>query len=137
MVYRFGADDILVFVQLSTLVFLMFFIPQLILHINYYTKNKGDMFFYDSAGKRVTINHNGESLNFTFDDIELIKRFKSYTIAENRMQWFPWDSYNYSIIRLKSGQEFIVTSLLVPNLDFPIDTQKIRLKKIFYPIVYT
>lgn len=135
MINRFGSEDILVFVQLSVVVFLVFFIPQLILHINYFMRNKGDVFFYDPTGQKITLNHKGESVSFSFRDIELVKRFKSYPLAENRMQWFPWDSYNYSVIRLKGGQEFIVTSLLVPNMDLPIDSDKIVLNKKFYPFI--
>ncbi|MGE0931755.1 hypothetical protein [Peijinzhouia sedimentorum] len=100
-------------------------------------RNKGDIFFYDPTGQKITINHKGELVSFSFRDIELIKRFKSYPLAENRMQWFPWDSYNYSVIRLKGGQEFIVTSLLVPNMDLPIEPAKIELVKTFYPITVT
>lgn len=135
MVNRFGYKDVLVFVQLSALAFSLFFIPQLILHVNYYRRNKGYVFFYDPVGQRITISRKGESVNFLFSDIKLIKRVKSYPLAENRMQWFPWDSYNYSVIQLKGGQEFIVTSLLVPNMDLPIESEKIKLKKTFYPIV--
>ncbi|WP_375585539.1 hypothetical protein [Cyclobacterium xiamenense] len=135
MINRFGSEDILVFVQLSVVVFLVFFIPQLILHVNYFMRNKGDIFFYDPTGQKITLNHKGESLSFSFRDIELIKRFESYPLAENRMQWFPWDSYNYSVIRLKGGQKFIVTSLLVPNMDLPIDSDKIVLIKKFYPFI--
>jgi len=121
--------------MISLGVVLIFLIPQLIIHINYYMRNSGDIFFYDPAGRRITINRKGESASFSFNDIELIKRFKSYPLAENRMQWFPWDNYNYSIIRLKNGKEFIVTSLLVPYLDLPINPGKIKLEKRFYPIV--
>jgi hypothetical protein len=135
MVNRFGFGDTLIFLQLSILGFLLFFVPQLIIHINYYMRNKGDIFLYDPVGKRITINRKGESASFLFSDIELIKRFKSYPLAENRMQWFPWDNYNYSNIRLKNGQEFIITSLLVPNMDLPIDSGRVKLEKRFYPIV--
>ncbi|SEJ41728.1 hypothetical protein SAMN05192553_103786 [Cyclobacterium xiamenense] len=135
MINRFGSGDTWIFILLSTALFLVFFIPQLVLHINYYMKNKGDIFFYDPVGQRITINHKGESASFSFSDIELIKRFKSYPLAEDRMQWFPWDNYNYSMVRLKNGQEFIITSLLVPNMDLPIDSDKIKIMKRFYPIV--
>lgn len=134
---RYGFINFEKIIVISFGTFLIFLIPQLIIHINYYTKNKGDIFFYDPAGQRITLNHKGESFSFTFGDIELIKRYKSYPLAENRMQWFPWDSYNYSIIRLKEGQEYIVTSLLVPNMDLPVESKKIKLKKTFYPIVHT
>lgn len=69
MINRFGSDDMLVFVQLSVLVFLLFFIPQLILHINYYMRNKGDIFFYDPTGQKITLNHKGESVSFSFVSI--------------------------------------------------------------------
>ena len=132
---RYGFIDYAKILVISTVGFLVFFIPQLILHMNYYMKNKGDIFYYDPLGQRVTINHKGESASFSFDDIQLLRRFKSYPFAQNRMQWFPWDNYNYSIIQLKNGQEFIVTSLLVPNMDLPIDSDKIILEKSFYPIL--
>ncbi len=132
---RYGFIDYGKIIPISLVTILIFLIPQLILHINYYRRNKGDIFFYDPAGQRVTINRKGESASFSFSDIELIKRFKSYPLADNRMQWFPWDNYNYSIIRLKNGQEFIITSLLVPNMDLPINSSRIKLKKRFYPII--
>ncbi|WP_162417914.1 hypothetical protein [Cyclobacterium roseum] len=132
---RFGSGDTWIFIILTATLFLMFFIPQLLVHINYYTRNKADIFFYDPSGQKITINHKGESVSFSFNDIQLIKRFKSYPLAENRMQWFPWDSYNYSVIRLKNGKEFIITSLLVPNMGLPIASGRIRLEKRFYPIV--
>jgi hypothetical protein len=132
---RYGFIDFGKIIPISFVTILIFLIPQIILHINYYMRNKGDIFFYDPTGRRITINRKGESASFSFSDIELIKRFKSYPLAENRMQWFPWDNYNYSIIRLKNGQEFIITSLLVPNMDLPIDSGRIKLEKRFYPIV--
>lgn len=135
MISRFGSKDTLIFLLLSIVGFLVFFIPQLVLHINYYMKNKGDTFYYDPSGQKVTINHKGELTSFSFGDIQLLKRFKSYPLSEDRMQWFPWDNYNYSIIRLKNGQEYTITSLLVPNMDLPIDSKRIKLEKRFYPIV--
>jgi len=135
MVNRFGTEDFFEFVKLSVITFLLIFIPQLVLHLNYYFRNKGDIFFYDPSRQKITIEHKGQSVNFSFSEIELIKRFKSYPLAEKRLQWFPWDSYNYSVIRLKGGKEFIVTSLLVPDMDLPIESEKIMLVKTFYPIV--
>ena len=130
----YGPEDMVEFIQLSILFFLLFFIPQLILHLNYYFHNKDDILLYDAPRRSITIDHAGVSQTFFFDDIELVERFKSYPLAEGRMQWFPWDSYNYSIIHLKNGKEFLVTSLLVPNMDLPLEAGRIRLRKTFYPI---
>lgn len=135
MISRYGSVDIDVFIRISAGCFLIFFIPQLVLHLNYYFANKGDVFFYDPGNRTITIDNKGVSHTFTFDDIESIERYKSFPLAENRMQWFPWDSYNYSVIHLKGGKQFIVTSLLVPNMDLPIEAGKVRLKKVFYKLV--
>lgn len=135
MIRRYGGSDTAIFILMAVLLFLLFFIPQLILHWNYYRKNKGDILFYDPTSRSITIDRKEVSCLFFFDDIKLVERFKSYPLAEDRIQWFPWDGYNYSVIHLKNGQKFLVTSLLVPNLDLPIESNKINLKKTFYPIV--
>ncbi len=69
---------------------------------------------------------------FTFDDIDWIERNKSFALAADWYQWMPWDNYNYSVIHLKNGQQFVVTSLLVPNMDLPLEENKIKLRKRFY-----
>jgi hypothetical protein len=88
---------------------------------------------YEPIDKRITITHKGESVSFMHSEIKVVYQIKSYPLAENRMQWFPWDNYNYSTIRLNNGQEFIITSLLVPNMDLPIEPKKIKIIKSFYP----
>lgn len=133
MINKYGESDVSIFILMAILLFLLFLTPQLILHLGYYFKNKEDLLFYDPKGRKIIIDHKDVSSTFSFEEINLIERFKSYPLAENRMQWLPWDSYNYSIIHLKNGQKFLITSLLVPNLDLPIESNKIKLKKTFYP----
>jgi hypothetical protein len=133
MINRYGRSDAAIFILMAVFLFLLFLIPQLILHFDYYLKNKGDILFYDPEGRWIKIDHKEVSSIFSFDDINLVERVKSYPLAEDRMQWFPWDSYNYSVIHLKNGQKFLVTSLLVPNIDLPIESNKIKLRKTFYP----
>lgn len=94
--------------------------------------NKDDILFYDPVNRMITIDHSGVSRAFSFDDIKRVERIMSFPLSENRLQWLPWDGYNHSIIRLKNGEHFLVTSLLVPNLDLPLEEEKIRLKKTFY-----
>lgn len=113
--------------------FLLYFIPQLIVHIRYYRHDQRRFFYYTPDEQRLGLRlDTGQLFEFTFDDIEYIERNKSRPLAENRMTWFPWDSYNYSVIHLKSGQRILVTSLLVPSMDLPIDSNKIKLRKRFY-----
>jgi hypothetical protein len=56
---RYGLIDYEKIMVIATIVLLLFFIPQLLLHINYFIKNKGDVLFYDPIGQKITINHRG------------------------------------------------------------------------------
>lgn len=134
MVYEKGSSDLLTFALMGLSMLLIFLLPPLIIHLNYYSINKYDILIYDPINGRITINKNGENHEFTLEDIVKLERFKSHTLAENRTQWLPWDGYNHSIIHLKNGQRFVVTSLLVPNMDLPIPQNKIALKKTWYKL---
>ncbi len=132
MKYKFGADDLSVFKQYACIGFLLLFIPQLCMHLGFYFLNKGRVLHYYPSSLKMAIEIHNIRYDFTFDEIESIERNKSFPLAENRMLCFPWDSYNYSVIQLKNGQRFLVTSLLVPNLDLPLPPEKIKLRKRFY-----
>jgi hypothetical protein len=108
--------------------------PQIVVHVNYYLINKGDAFVYEPAKRRISIEHSGFIETFCFEDIARIERHMSYPLSENRMQYFPWDGYNHSYIYLKNGSIYVITSLLVPNMDLPIDGDKLQIKKSFYRI---
>lgn len=133
MVYKFGSDDLSTFVRYALFGLLLFLIPQLIVHLRFYFHDRGRTFYYTPAQQQLSLRlKNGDTFGFSFDDIESVERNKSIPLAENRMLWFPWDSYNYSVIRLKNGQRFVVTSLLVTSMDLPLDESKIKLRKRFY-----
>lgn len=133
LMYRHGQEDINSYRIVCLCAFLLFFIPQLIVHLRYYWLDRGKMFYYTPAEDRFAIKHrDGSTFEFSLDEILLIERSKTIPFAEERMLWVPWDSYNYSVIGLKNGQRFIVTSLLVPNMDLPLEPEKIKLRKRFY-----
>jgi hypothetical protein len=133
LIYRHGRDNENSYFIVCLGAFLLFLIPQLIVHLRYYQLDKGRSFYYTPERQQLLLRlKNGREFEFSFDDIESLERSKSIPLAENRMLWFPWDSYNYSIVRLKNGQQFVITSLLVPNMDLPLEESKIKLRKRFY-----
>lgn len=134
MVYQKGPSDLLTFVLMGIGLLLLFLIPPIIIHCNYFRINKNDLLIYDPSNQNITINHKGENHSFFLSDISFIERFMSHPLADNRTQWLPWDSYNHSIIHLESGQKFVVTSLLVPNLDLPVGSGKVRVIKTYYKL---
>ncbi|MGK6353539.1 hypothetical protein [Parapedobacter sp. DT-150] len=130
--YRFGIQDMRLYNLICFFAFLIFFIPQLIIHLTYYWLNEGRIFYYNPSEHHITIRIRGKEYGFNFDDIESVERNKSFALSGVMYQWMPWDNYNYSVIRLKNGQRFVITSLLVPDMDLPLEDKKINLKKRFY-----
>ncbi len=129
---KYGDEDFHLYVLVCTIGLLLFLVPQLIIHLRYYWLNDGREFSYNPLKRHLAILVNGKNNEFSFDDIELMERNKSLALAGITYHWMPWDGYNYSVIRLKNGQQFVVTSLLVPNLDLPIEESKVKVRKRFY-----
>ncbi len=133
LINRYGEDRKLFFVVAFIIAFLVFFIPQLILHLRYYQLNKGRTLYYYPKKLLLSLELNdGRKFDFSLMDFEYVELNKTFPFAEKRVLWTPWDSYNYSIIRLKNGQQFLITSLLVLDLDVPLDYDMVKLRKRFY-----
>lgn len=109
--------------------FLVMALPAIVVHINYYIVNRGDIFQYFYQEREITFIHKGKLTTFSLDDIDYVKRYMSFNLAANRSFITPWEGYNHSYIHLKDGQVLTVTSLLVPNLRLPIEDEKIVVKK--------
>lgn len=125
-------EDIVVFIWCGISIFIVFTLPALIIHINYYIVNSGDVFEYAHQEKEITINHKGVATTFHLDEIVLLERSMSWNKAAKRSFVAPWEGYNHSYIHLKDGRHFTVTSLLVPDLDLPLEKEKIIVKENFY-----
>ncbi|OJU73556.1 MAG: hypothetical protein BGO09_09370 [Bacteroidetes bacterium 47-18] len=104
------------------IIFLLFFIPLGLIHLRYYSINKGMEMIYDDIEKNVVIKDTKKNMasEFHLDDIKHIFHTMSAPMSEKRMHWFPWDSYNYSDIFLKDGRKFRITSLMVYRLELPV-----------------
>lgn len=128
-------ENIASFFVIPISIFMIGVLPTIIIHINYYLANRGDSLMFSSQDSIITITHKGKPTTFTLDDIDHIEKYMSYNLAANRSGVIPWDDYNHAIIYLKDGQEFIVTSLLVPNLNLLLEAEKIVIKTNFYRFV--
>ena len=114
MVYKYGKEDLTLFVIMALLIFFIFAIPLTILHLDYYVLNRDDVLHFGPQGLKYS--HQGIIHDINWSDINEIETFKSYPLAENRVHWFPWDSYHYSIIKLFNGKIFLITSLLFAEI---------------------
>ena len=117
---------------LGGVIFFVFVIPHLILHLNYYLKNKREIFQVDSSGTKCIYQKDNNKINFTTSNIDSFICIKSRPLAENRMHVLPWDVYNYAEIKLKNGQTIKISSLLVYELDKIIKFDNIKINKTLY-----
>ena len=112
--------------------FTIYSIPILLLHLNYYFNNHGDIFNYDSYSGKVIFEKKGKKIKFEKKDIFKITVFKSWPLSRNDLPVFPWDYYNYAVIELKNGEIIKLSSLLISELDKVIKIDNTEIKKRFY-----
>ena len=133
MVYKLGGYNLETALIVGSVVFTIFILPLLVLHVNHYLYSKGDMFSYDESRGFMIYKKRGTETEFEVKDIESIVCYKSWPLAENRTPIFPWDVYNYAAIKLKNRSLLKVSSLIVYEFDKKIKIEGIRIKKTFYP----
>ena len=132
---QFKDGDINSLSWISVIMFGVVVLPAIVIHVSYYLANKGDIIYYDFQNQQITIKHDGVVKIFNVDEIDNVKRFMSFNLAASRATVMPFDEYNHSIIYLKTGEKFTITSLIVPNLNLPIEPGKILIKESFYRFV--
>jgi hypothetical protein len=81
-------NDLWIFITISIGIFILFCVPAIIIHLNYYIVNKGYTFCYRHNEREITIGHNGKHNTFNIDDIKHIDRFMSHNFATNRSGLF-------------------------------------------------
>lgn len=133
MIIKLGEYNLETALIVGSVVFTIFILPLLILHINHYLYSEDDSFLYDEYRGVMIYERKRVDTRFNVKDIESIVCYKSWPLAENRTPIFPWDIYNYAAIKLKNGKLFKVSSLVVYELDKKIKFDEIKIKKTFYP----
>lgn len=101
-----GEFDILTFIILWTVSGLFYFWG-LKLHYTYYKLNKNKSITIDEA-LNVPISNNLDINSFCLNELDCIINIHSG--LQNRT---PWNEYNFSIFKLKNGQKFIITCLIL------------------------
>ena len=91
-------------------------IPALYLHFEYLAKNKGEE--YEVRDTELVRRKGGEEIIFKNDEIEKIIIYLSPALYKNsNFHLLAIESYHYAVVKLKAGEELILTSLLAPRID--------------------
>lgn len=89
-------------------------LPVMLLHVEYYIRNRGDVVSINVVQKIISIN--GEII--PFDEIEKITLYMAPVWYRKRpVRIFPFEDYRYSKIQMKAGNYFIFTCLMEFEVD--------------------
>ena len=103
------------------------------IHIRYMLVSKGKWFQFD-IGKRQTIIHeNGETRIISDDDVLVVEVVLHRSLSRNELAFYPWQTYGYALIRLKSGDCILITTLALPKLDWPYEFRNVVVSEKLYP----
>jgi len=101
-----------------SIMFLLQLFPFIALYEDYYSENKADRLVYDSDKRTIIfIKGNNAPVEFTKNDVLVIKYYMSYPHKNQKGAMLAWDKFCYCDILLPDDKHVIITSLLVPDLD--------------------
>lgn len=89
----------------------------LVLHIRFWILNRNTVL--KISDECIEININGSITEIIPDGIECLELNLTQPFFDHGPVWGPGEDYLYAFIRLKTGEEFIITSLLLAKLKFP------------------
>lgn len=98
------------------IVFLIDFLPALYLHLEYWGKNRSEEYVVTRNALLRYVNGQKEVHNI--EDIERSIIYKSASIDKGSwISLFSVENYHYARLILRSGDELIITCLLMPKMD--------------------
>ena len=107
-----GYSDALYIVLIIVLI--IDILPTIIIHCQYLLKNKGDLITIDSERKFISLISNDVNREYPFYDILSIECFLSFLRPTG---WHSFGEYRYYKIIFKDNNQFIITCMLVPNIE--------------------
>ena len=112
--YWFNFEQFILIV--GGIIFLLDLLPALYLHLQYWSENRGEEYSVNE-NEIIRYTENQEEV-FKADDIEKCIIYKSPGIEKGSwITLYAMEEYHYARLLLRSGDELIITSLLMPKMD--------------------
>ncbi len=118
---EFGPDSLHFAFWVCLIFFLVFLLPIVTIHLNYFLVNKN--YSVEFSKKKIKIVNTKKNAvdEIPYSDIESIRICQSFAKHRGSIQFVPWDDYSFMRIIRKSGKPVTITSLLVPSDCWPKD----------------
>jgi|SRR5450432_334708 len=89
-------------------------LPTLILHIQYYLKNRNTLMEVDTNSRKFEITTSQKTFEYSFDDIISLEYFRSYGKGTG---WNSFGMYRYYKIATSDGARFFITCLMINDIE--------------------
>ncbi len=104
------------FVKVFVVIWSVDLLPALYLHLIYLSKNKGEE--YEVRDTELLRRIDGKETVYKSEDIEKIIVYLSPALFKNsNFHLLAIEGYHYAVVKLKTGEELILTCLLAPRVD--------------------
>ena len=117
--YQWGGERAVQAAWIVAAMFLLVLVPLAALHLRYLACNGDVTISFDDELKRVELSKNGHSKVIFLEEIDAIEVVIPRAIKNDEMPFYPWQLYGYALFTLKSGNQFVITTLLVLDLSWP------------------
>ena len=129
---RYGGESRDLAMVVVALWFSLSFVPFLLLQAKYTIENLGVLLSYDPTSQIVKVASRSVERTFHVSCIDKIFTVKTRAFIRGSLLWLPWDTSCYGVILLKSGERFLITSLLIPRLEWPFTEIRESVRGSFY-----
>jgi hypothetical protein len=133
--YRDGHIPIFL-VVLTIFMVLLFCVPNIILHVDYFKEDRKKELSIDFIHKKVTLSRNGDEKVFFLKDIVKVVRISVRSSETNEFKTTaPWRYFYYYKIELQDGSSLFLTRFVVPNIEKVIPNLNYECLHQRFPIV--
>lgn len=101
-------------IMMACCIWVIYTIPALYLHIDYYNTNNGEKIeiYYD----KIIVKKRGEQIKYNHEDLDKIIIYKSASLDKGGIPLNAMECYNYIRITPKSGEDILITCLMRPSI---------------------
>ncbi len=106
-----------VFIYAGCVLFILDTLPNLIVHIQYWLKNRKAVLYINVEEKTILYKSSGYDITGNFQDI---KCFSFYSIYGSERGFYSYGVYKYCKIDFHNGKSIIATVLMIPNVEITL-----------------
>lgn len=130
--YKHGAQSLPLAYSVAVPLFLAVFVPHAILHVRYNSVSRGMSFVFKNK-HQIEVRRAGVTRVVGDVEIDNVECVLHRSLSRNETTMYPWQTYGFAIVRLVTGEHFVITTLAVPDLRWPYEFCKATIREVLYP----